>query len=380
VLFIVGVLVAMALAEGILRLFPNLLAVEVRQTIAADPDNYGIANPYIGMLGTPNRTFVLSGRDFRAVNHTDSYGFRNAWPWPEKADVVAVGDSVVFGYGVADDQSWPALVAKELPHESLINLGMVGTGAQQYLRIYETFGSRLHPKVLLVGFLLSNDFWDDAMFDSWLKSGAQVNYMVWRDFGHPKSTTLSLHQPIGNLITSMLWRGHLLASRSRLYSLVFYVLRQLKKEFSGRSDFKPIIFRAPDGTQLQLDVNNFVGNTSMAQELSIKALERLYSITQTNGAQMLVILQPSKEEVYLPIMGEINVDSDPGKALRAKLASLGIPYLDLLPEFRKRAAKGEVLFFEVDGHPNARGYALIAELVLDHLKNNAQDYKLKMQR
>jgi hypothetical protein len=158
--------------------------------------------------------------------------------------------------------------------------------------------------------------------------------------------------------------------RSRLYSFVFYGLRQLKKQFTGRWDSNPTIFRAPDGSQLQLDVNNFVANTSMAQELTIKALERLYSMTQKNGTQMLLILQPSKEEVYLPLMGEVNIDTDPGKTLRAKLSSLGLPYLDLLPEFRKRAVRGEVLFFEVDGHPNARGYALIAELVLDHLRNN----------
>jgi hypothetical protein len=58
------------------------------------------------------------------------------------------------------------------------------------------------------------------------------------------------------------------------------------------------------------------------------------------------------------------------------LGKLGIPYIDLLPGFRRRAAQGEVLFFETDGHPNARGYALIAELVLDHLRNNAKTFNL----
>ena len=66
-----------------------------------------------------------------------------------------------------------------------------------------------------------------------------------------------------------------------------------------------------------------------------------------------------------------------GKPLRVKLGELGIRYIDLLPDFRTRAAKGEVLFFEVDGHPNARGYALIAELVLAHLKENAKKYGLQ---
>jgi hypothetical protein len=42
------------------------------------------------------------------------------------------------------------------------------------------------------------------------------------------------------------------------------------------------------------------------------------------------------------------------------------------PAFRERAAAGETLFFEVDGHPNARGYAVIAEAVLTYLKAHAQ--------
>jgi hypothetical protein len=56
---------------------------------------------------------------------------------------------------------------------------------------------------------------------------------------------------------------------------------------------------------------------------------------------------------------------------------LGMAYLDLTWAFRQRAAAGERLFFEVDGHPNTTGYALIAELVFAHLKHNAEAYAPK---
>src|SRR5262249_43101230 len=135
-LFAGSIVFALVLAEGILRLFPGLLSVELQQIVQADPDNYGVAHPYIGSLHRPNNTFIIAGRAFHAVNHTDGYGFRNAWPWPEKAEIVVVGDSVTFGYGVEDDQAWPALVAKALPHNRLVNLGLIGAGTQQYLRVY----------------------------------------------------------------------------------------------------------------------------------------------------------------------------------------------------------------------------------------------------
>jgi hypothetical protein len=77
----------------------------------------------------------------------------------------------------------------------------------------------------------------------------------------------------------------------------------------------------------------------------------------------------------LPLLGEPAPDL--GGPLRAALTDLSIPHLDLTQDFRRRAAKGEVLFFEADGHPNVRGYALIAERVLSHLKDNARRYGLK---
>jgi lysophospholipase L1-like esterase len=373
-----GILLAVAMTEAVLRFAPGLLSVELQQIIEAEPDNLGVSHPFIGYLHKPNNALIITGRDFRAVAHTDGYGFRNSWPWPEKAEVVTLGDSVAFGYGVEDDQAWPAIMAKGLSHNRLINLALIGAGPQQYLRVYETFGTKLNPKLLLVGFLVRNDFWDADIFDRWLKSGAGGNYMVWRDFGRPKSTTLSLEQPVRNLLSSLLWRGHLLASESRLYNLLIYVRKYLK----GAAAPNTKIFQAPGGTRLELELRDFAIKTVGAQpgtrefEISVDALERLQSVANANGIKVLVVLQPSKEEVYLPLMGDTTRDADPGRPLREMLQRLDIPYIDLLPDFRSRAAKGEVLFFETDGHPNPGGHALIANLVLNYVKNNAKAFNL----
>src|SRR5262245_1340750 len=54
ILIVASISFAMALAEGILRLFPDLLSVELQQIVQVDPDNYGVAHPYIGYLHKPN--------------------------------------------------------------------------------------------------------------------------------------------------------------------------------------------------------------------------------------------------------------------------------------------------------------------------------------
>lgn len=344
-LFAGSIVFAMALAEGILRLVPGLLSVEQQQVVQANPDNLGIFHPYIGFLPRPNNALIIAGSDYRTVAHTDGYGFRNAWPWSDEAEIVTLGDSLTFGYGVEDNEAWPALVEKALPHNRLINLGLSGAGPQQYLRVYETFGKRLRPKVTLVGFFAGNDFADSDTFDRWLRSGANTNFLVFRDFGKPASTSLSLEQPVHDLIKSILWRGYLLASKSWLFNLLNYVRKNLK---SGPEETK--IFQAPNGSQLILSLRGLTEMITRARpgypsfDMSVDALKRIEAIAKARRTNVLIVLQPSKEEVYLPLLGQSDLDADPQRALRGTLETLGIPYLDLLPEFRNRAAKGEVLF------------------------------------
>jgi len=367
---------AFAVTEGMLRLFSGWLPVEVQQIISANPRNYGVAHPYIGHLLTPNNALVLNDKDYRAVHHTDGNGFRNSWPWPKTADIVTLGDSVVFGQGVADRQAWPAVLARSFPKSRLINLGVIGAGPQQYLRIYETFGLKLHPKVVLVGFFMGNDFWDADMFDRWDKSGTGVNFMVWRDYGTPISVSLTLHQSPQKLKSALLWRARLFAGRFYLGNLLVHSLGNLMME--GGSEVTT--FHAPNGARLVLTPGVLANNTKKARpgdhvfQMTVDTLQRIQSLAKENGATVLVVVQRSKEEVYLPLLGESVPDA--AAPLRAALAERGIPYLDLLEDFRRHAAQGEVLFFETDGHPNARGYALIGELVSAHLKQHTKKYGL----
>jgi len=371
-----SLLLTITLIEAALRVFSGWLPVELQQLMQADPNNYGVAHPYIGHLHRPNNALAISGRDFRAVHHTDGHGFRNSWPWPKTAEFVVLGDSVTFGQGVEDTQAWPAILAQFFPAGRVINLGLIGASPQQYLRVYETFGQKLRPKVVLVGYFTGNDFWDAEMFDLWLRSGAGGNYMVWRDFARPASVSPSLQRPIRNLVSSLLRRGGLLARKSHLYNLLLYVRGDSNRWIPSATK----VFQAPNGTRLELQPGDFASKTKEGRaghrvfQLVVDALQRIHSLAKENGATVLVVLQPSKEEVYLPLLGEPPPDA--AFRLRAALAELGIPYLDLLEDFRRRAAKGEVLFFETDGHPNARGYALIAELVISHLKQHAKEYSL----
>jgi lysophospholipase L1-like esterase len=360
-----SLVVSLILAESLLRVLVSRLPREIRTIVTAKPDDRGIRDPYIGHRHRPNATIYISGRDFLAAHDTDDFGFRNSDPWPQRAEIVALGDSLTFGYGVEAQQAWPAIIERALPENRLINLGLIGAGPEQYLRVYEAYGRKLQPKLLLVGFFARNDFWDTDLFRRWLQTNRGCNYMVWRDYGRPEDC--------GN---SLSWKAVLWANRSYLHNLVFGMSRGVRRRILRRETES---FQLADGRSLELNVEDFIDKTSGGQpgrrefQLALRALEKLHARASEAGTRVLVLLQPSKEEVYLPLLGKQFLD--PTEPLRAELEKSGIEHLNLIPAFRKRTAEGQQLFFEVDGHPNTAGHELIAREALDFLKSTTRELR-----
>ena len=366
-LLLAALVLCLALGEALLRSFPGLLPEETYRRMKLGYQTFGVAHPYIGHLHTPNEVGVIEGKNFRATHHTDKYGFRNSWPWPEAAEIVAVGDSLVFGYGVEDEQAWPAVLARGLFQSRVLNLGLIGAGPEQYLRVYETFGMRLQPKVLLVGVFMANDPWDSKMFHSWLEDGAPGSYILWLAHDRYRFTARDPIEGMRNL--------------GRRYSYL-YNLAQDGYKIARWGSAETL--RLADGSTLQLSAGYLGAAAAMTEpqrdefRLVLDALTRLHAKATAAGTHVLVVFHPSKEEVYLPLLREPAADL--GSNLREELRKSAIEFLNLTPVFRERAAMGKTLFFEVDGHPNVSGYALIANAVLSHLEQNAAKYGLEIPR
>jgi hypothetical protein len=98
----------------------------------------------------------------------------------------------------------------------------------------------------------------------------------------------------------------------------------------------------------------------------IDALERLHAAVRADGAEMVVLPFPTKEEVHLPLLGVR--PHELVAPFRRALEQRGIPCLDLTPALQREAAAGRNLFLEVDLHPNAAGEAVIGGLVSDYLE------------
>ena len=91
------------------------------------------------------------------------------------------------------------------------------------------------------------------------------------------------------------------------------------------------------------------------------------------GAHLVVLVFPTKEEVYLPLRGE----SAPRLVARwlPELRQIGSPVLDLTDALQARPG-GPPLFFEIDGHANVEGNRVLAAAVLDYLRGHAAELGL----
>ena len=83
----------------------------------------------------------------------DDNGFRNAPGTP--VDIVAIGDSHTFGFGVQAQQSWPQQFADKID-QPVYNMGMGGYGILQY-RVLTEMALQLGASKVVVGFFPEND-------------------------------------------------------------------------------------------------------------------------------------------------------------------------------------------------------------------------------
>ena len=161
-LLVVGVVLAAMAGEAWFRLSAPF-------TTRSEPLEFV---PNAGILRPPNTEIRSTNRlDFWNVSRTNSLGFLDREPpTPERAaatcHISMIGDSFVEAKHVPIHDKFhvrlEALAADELPHLEITTsaFGIENTGQVQQLPFYDEYARLLHPKLLVLVFVL-NDFTDN---------------------------------------------------------------------------------------------------------------------------------------------------------------------------------------------------------------------------
>ncbi len=366
VLLVASALLSLSLAEAVFWVFPGLLpeGTQAKLHWAGQTGRiYGSrsADPHFGYLPTPPGSIHPDSAtsEARPPPAEELWGDRNIEPWPDQADIVVVGNSMAYSQEVDREEAWTNLLDRALPRSRVVTLGLIGGAPQQYLRIYESFGTPLRPKVLLFCLFPGNDPADALAFDAWLRSDRELDYPTLRGSGYRSA--------------SKGW-AHRILRKSRLFALV----DELRMSYRDGNLFGGKTLHLASGERVQL-VSRFLRGAAWRArpsreefQMVMEILEETRRSAEARGTKCVVLLFPTKEEIYLPGLEE-NVPSLTGP-FASKLAERGFSFLDLSPVFRERATDGRALYFEVDGHPNRLGYALVAEAVLAYLVDHAPEF------
>lgn len=105
----------------------------------------------------PNYDCQMYFNRFRWHHHTDALGFRNPLTRAQ-ADVIVLGDSMIYGHGVEEHATVRAFL-EDLLQRPVVNFGMQGISIHQAYQILTHFATPLHPNDVLV-FFTQNDIDD----------------------------------------------------------------------------------------------------------------------------------------------------------------------------------------------------------------------------
>jgi lysophospholipase L1-like esterase len=311
--------------------------------------------PQIAFLYDPEIRYVMAPTQKGWIDDglitVNALGFRGPevlTPKPQgRFRVVIVGDSLTMGWGVADDETYSARLARLLhqrfPNRDLdvVNLGIGGYNTRQEVTLLARNVSRLEPDLVLVGFY-SNDV-PDTLEDN----GGTVGGGALIAAGTPTAGQRMRMKPT----PTKFWDRQLRKSRAVFIAgRAFNRLRGAGEWGMSRFAMEIDMLQGKDSAQLD-----------QAWRKVGTQFERLHALAKTSGFAVGVVTLPCREQV----MGEY-LSAKYQTRIRAMAEPLNFHVIDPLPLMSEHRQSD--LFIPYDrNHPSAEGHALIAQAIAGYL-------------
>lgn len=297
--------------------------------------------PAVGWTGQPGARGIHAGVPVAFNNLGLRDPERPAQPAPGTVRVLALGDSVTFGMGVAQDQTFPRqaetlLNAAASPPErarvEVLNLGVPGYNTLHQLALLREVGFALQPNVVVLGFL-----YNDIELSSSQKDESAVKQAA--DTSVPRKIKSAVN-------ASWLWLKKHSLFAAWLSPRLGNALRPLGvKGFGQVGEVK----------DQYVDTNP---NWRRMQE-AVLEMKRLTAERNIDLVVMVIPAMANFTDAAYPI-------KEYHQAVSAFCQRHGIAVLDLLPAFWGRDGT-RFWISATDGHPNAEGQRIIAEALAGYL-------------
>ncbi|MCH8063634.1 MAG: hypothetical protein IH861_14155 [Chloroflexi bacterium] len=396
-LIVFGVLLAVALMEGVVR-----LTQQKPQTIStgrpdeppdplSDVQRFLQSDPYTGWYLKPDVEGVYRKSCFESWVEINSEGFRDIEHTVRKEDgvyrIVVLGDSMTLSLTVDLEQTYPKVLERLLNESELgmrfevFNLGMWSFGAgQEYLSL-KRYGFRYEPDLVILGFY-PNDL-KDSSFALGHSPGASIRpYFAVDENGGlirlpepeyvPPPTPSPLQRPFLNrmLFNALGWL--------ELYD--WFAANVRDSPPLHNITWRLGLVERSQNPQYMEYLQRYPPEYEEAWQI-VKALTlRMKQESEENNAKFLLVNLSRNPDLYSPgwkyldtLTRQYDLDK-PGRILEEFSQEMGVEYLNLVPSLdsylKESGEDSTSLHFECDGHWTPLANQLAGEAIFDKIIDN----------
>ena len=379
-LLLFGLLVAVVAAELFLRIWQPaaihtsdkpLVSHQEEQAAQATLHKPGVEFTWVGHAGLV--------KEFTIPSRWNSYGFNDDEHSFEKPEgryrIVILGDSYVEALEVPQERSFHRLLEKKLNDAvgfrkyEVIALGTAGNGSRRNYLMLETLGMKFRPDLVIMEFFPTNDIVDDS---NDLRELRDAQIAKFRELS-PLMDRPAIYRP----------QSDSSIAKSRLHLAVA----------QGMVNMRFRAFRRSLSLEQQIPVHYFVYAAQYpavwkrAWKLTLNHIKKAQELASSGNSDFMLVyfnerfkLSTKQKELLFesyPAMNHFQWDFDqPIKVLEHFSKANSVRFLNLEPKFGEKYLADRIpLHYEFDGHWNAEGHKLAAEILFQSLQKITKDAK-----
>lgn len=339
------------------------------------------------MLFPPGSRATYKTREFDIRVAINRFGFRGSESELRRGQILAIGDSTTYGWGVGDKETWPFLLQENLrrssPDVDVYNLGAPGTDTEEHLETARYYVQLLQPRLVILSILMGDDL-QQVVENHCLSDSSQTQRAMLSSRDIARKTLPGIRRLCALVRHSRAPGDEATLSANWGNGFQWMVQRfGLKLDERVRSDgirgnINPAMFylaaKYPDRHAWLYEHRD----DSRVQSVMIglrASLGDLDEEVRTQGGTLVVFLMPSPAYVSsrandncraygFRLPADYAATSAPEDFTEQCLcAPLRLKCVSALQAFRSKHSEQEDLFFPLDGHPTPGGNRLAADVL-----------------
>ncbi len=306
---------------------------------------------------------------YRLSYSTDSHGYRNNEPWPDKIDLAVIGDSFTAAEAIAAP-FWGGI------SDSMLTFGLPGSGTVEQQRLFEAFAQPRQPDTLVLAFFAGNDLVDSKSYADMRARGELFGDRLQKN-----------KEPGDYLVLQRLWMlllqeaGAPAASEEPPCAYPQIALTEPPTPVAFWNSFLPMLA---------------LGKAELRQskmfQLALESVSEMAADMEALGGELILMYIPQKAELYWNYLdaeskrilseaaaadgldaAQDKIDqnlSAQRELMRETAAALNIGFLDLTIPLGQAIAAGRQPYFFADTHWNQTGHNIAQNALLDMLNGS----------